>query len=317
MADSPIITPEAPVVTPETPASKAPEVKVVATPAADKAPGSKERMYKVKINGKEEVWPESKVLERAQKSEGAEVAMKRASQLEAAFENFVATSQDPLKLIELLSNPKALGYDESKQVALFQAMMASKKPAMVQAVKKWLYDNEVEPSTLTPEERKMRELEAFKTETEKKNEERTRLEEEANQKAETERFFNDYKKKIWDGIQANKLPQTELMVARVTRKIQLMRKAGIPGDVAKACEFVRQELTNEYSEHLLKASDEDILNLLPVGVAEKVNKAYLKRLKGEDPDKIESGGSPSPRKKDKGPNLMEKLRQVERGRSAF
>lgn len=320
MAETPNVASVAPItpVTPETPAEGA--AKAVAEASVKpSAPTSKERMYTVKIDGKEEQWPESKVIERAQKGTAAEKDMAEAAQYRQAFANFVAQSKDPTKMLELMRNPKALGYSEENQVALMQAMLSSKNPAMVQAIKKWLWENEVEPSTLTEDQRKMRELEGFKTETEKKDSERKRLEDEENHRTETERHLKEYKLKIWEGIQAHKLPQTELMVARVARKVQLMRKAGMAADFPKACEYVKADLINEYNEHLGKATDQDILNLLPDGVAERINKAYLAKLRGVEQPKIEGNPPAKKQKRDKESkeNLAQQLRAMERGQKVW
>lgn len=308
MADANVVSTPA-VTPPETPAEGAD--KAVAS-----APVSKERMYTVKIDGKEEQWPESKVIERAQKGTAAEKAMDQAARYEQAFSNFVSQSKDPSKLLELLENPKALGYSEENKVALMKSMLKSKNPAIVQAMKQWLYENEVEPATLTEEQRKIRELEGYRTEAEKTKAEQKKIADDEKFRQETEEHLKNYKLKIWEGIVAQKLPQTELMVSRVARKVQLMRKAGMAADFGKACEFVKADLINEYNEHLGKATDADVLNLLPDGVAERINKAYLAKLRGVEQPKIE--GTPNPKnkqKREKGSkeNLAQQLRAMERG----
>ncbi len=246
--------------------------------------------------------------------------MDQASRYEQAFTNFVAQSRDPEKLLDLLSNPKALGYSDENKVALMKSMLSSKNPAMVQAMKQWLYENEIEPATLTPEQRELRELKGFKTKAEKEQADRAQAEKESQFQRETDEHLKNYKLKIWEGIQAHKLPQTELMVSRVARKVQLMRKAGMAADFSKACEYVKLDLVNEYNEHLGKATDQDILNLLPEGVAERINKAFLAKLKGPDVPKIE--GNPAPKKrhvteKESKDNLNRQLREIERGRKVW
>lgn len=313
---APVATPTGPETPPEAPTP--PETPPEAAPAKPAPAASKERMFKVVVDGKEQILPESKIIERAQKGMAAEKDMAEAAQYRQAFANFVAQSKDPQKMLDLLSNPKALGYSDENKVALVQAMLSAKNPAIVQAVKKWIYDNEVEPATLTEEQRKIRELEGFKTEAEKKDAEQKRRDEEAKFEADKERFFNEYRKKIWDCIVQQKLPQTELMVARITRKVQLMRANGMQADFVKASELVRADLIAEYNEHLGKSGDADILNLLPDGVAERINKAYLAKLRGVEQPKIE--GTPAQKKKrekDSKENLSQQLRALERGHKVW
>lgn len=301
-------------------ATPAPEVTAQDATPKPEATASTERMFKVVVDGKEQVLPESKIIERAQKGMAAEKDMAEAAQYRQAFTNFVAQSKDPNKMLDLMNNPKALGYSEQNQVALMKAMLASKNPVMVQAIKEWLWSNEVEPSTLTPEQRKMRELESYKSDSEKRDAERVQADKDAKFKADSERFFNEYRAKIWQGLQAAKLPQTELMVTRVARKVQLMRKAGMASDMGKACEFVKMDLTTEYNDQLAKVPDEEILGMLPDGVAEKINKAYLAKLKGTAAQEVKKEAVPTTRQKrpkESKENLAQQLRQLERGQKIW
>lgn len=257
----------------DTPVTPAPTVVDPLTPQ----PG--EKTYKVKISGKEEVWSERKLIERAQRSEGAEQATKRAAQIEQAFTNFVSQAQDPQKLLALLSDPKSLGYDETKQEALLSAMLGSKNPRIVQKAKQWLYENEVEPSTLTPEQRKLRELEQFKTEREKTDAIRDQKEKEAQIKAETEKIWNDYRLKIGVGLKTEGLPENEAIVARVARKALLMRQAGRPADIPSAIALVKEEWRQEFIKMMTGITEEQILAMYPEETLKQINKAFLKKLK--------------------------------------
>jgi hypothetical protein len=239
------------------------------------------------INGK--AWSENDLAQRIQKAEGLEKRVADADRYEKAFNNFAAQVDDPAKFIALLDS-KEFKYDEDKQAALMKSMLETKKPKLVQAVKQWLYENEVEPSTLTEEQRKLRELEKenqrFKTAAQKAEELRKTEE----QNAEAQKIWNDYRIKIGQGIKAEMLPETEMMVARIARKAMLMRRAGQPADIPSAVKAVKTELNAEYLMNLDKASAEEIVNLLPESVLKKVNAAYVNKLKKAqtpEPDKKE------------------------------
>lgn len=264
-----------PAATPEAPAAKAPD-------AGAGKPATKERVFL--INGKE--WPESQLAQRIQKSEGLEKRVEDAGKLERAFSSFVERTQNPETFLELL-NSADFKYDEEKQAGLVKAMLGSKKPRLISAVKEWLYENEVEPSTLTPEQRRLRELEnenkQFKTRAEKEAE----AQKTAAQQAETQRIWNDYRVKIGAGIKAENMPQTEAMVARIARKAMLQRRAGQPADIVSATKAVKAELQAEYLQNLDLASDDQILSLLPENVLKKINSAFLKRIKKQEAETIE------------------------------
>lgn len=254
----------------------------------------KERVFT--INGKE--WPESQLAQRIQKAEGLEGRVKQADQYEKAFNSFAERTQDPQKFLEMLSSPE-FKYDEEKQEGLLKAMLGSKKPRLVQAVKQWLYENEIEPSTLTPEQRRLRELESenkqFKTKAEQEESDRK-----ASQLAvESQKIWEDYRTKIGTGIKEEGLPETEMMVARIARKAMLMRRAGQPADIKAAILSVKSDLQTEYIANIDKASEDEILKLLPESSLRKINAAFVKSLKKPEAieeEKVPYGTSRKPRK---------------------
>lgn len=267
--------PVAPAAAPETPAA----VEEGSKPAVA---ASKERVFL--IDGKE--WPESKLAQRIQKAEGLEKRVADADKYEKAFNSFVERTQNPETFIALLDSPD-FKYDEEKQAGLVKAMLSSKKPRLITAIKEWLYENEVEPASMTPEQRKMRELEnenkQFKTQRQKQEDEQKT----ATQQAETQRIWNDYRVKIGEGIKTEGLPQTEAMVARVARVAMLQRRAGQPADILSATKMVKQQLQAEYLQNLESATDDQVLSLLPESVLKKINAAFLKRVKKQEQEPIE------------------------------
>lgn len=263
------------------------------------APRQGERTFKVKVGGREEIWSERKVIERAQKSEGAEQAMKRAAQMEQAFNNFVAQAQDPEKLLALLSNPKALQYDEAKQEALLTAMLNSKNPRIVHKAKQWLYENEVEPATLTEEQRKLRELERFKSDREKSDAIKAEQDRIEREKAEAERIWNDYRLKIGSGLKAEGLPENEAIVARVARKAALMRQANQPADIPAAIKMVKEDWRQEFIKLMTGMTEDQILSMYPEEVLKTINKAFLKKLKQTDNELEPSKGDVSSKRKER------------------
>lgn len=286
----------APASVPASPASAPAVVPPVVAAEGDavKVPAVKEQIFK--INGKD--WPESQLAQRLQKAEGLEKRVADADRYEKAFNNFAAKVEDPTQFIALLDS-KEFKYDEDKQAALLKTMLETKKPKLVQAVKQWLYENEVEPSTLTDEQRKLRQ---FEKENQKLKSEAQQLED--RQKAdelaaESRRIWDDYRVKIGAGIKAEGLPETEAMVARIARKAMLMRRAGQPADIGSAVKSVRTELQAEYMSNLDKASATELLNLLPESILKKINAAYVTQLKkagAAETTKEEPTGHPFKRK---------------------
>lgn len=243
--------------------------------------------------------------------------MKRAAQMEQAFENFVSQSSDPTKLLALLENPQGLQYDEAKQEALLKAMLSSKRPSLVKAAKEWLYENEVEPQTLTPEQLKMRELEKFKTERERQDEAKKREEEQTKQQEEVQKVWNDYRVKIGNGLKAEGLPESEALVARIARKAQMMRRAGQPADIAGAVKMVKEEWRQEFIHLMTGMTEDQILSMYPEETLKTINKAFMKRLKGAADGEVpkDEGAFNTPRKVSKEDSQKNKnfWRDISRG----
>jgi inactivated superfamily I helicase len=298
---------------PATPAVPPVEGTAPAAPVEGAKPVVNERMYKVKVNGKEEEWPESKVIERAQKSEGAEAAMQKAAQLDKAFTNFVAQAQNPEQLLTLLAHP-SMKYDEEKQEMLVKAMLNSKKPRIINAVKEWIYKNEIEPKTMDPKDLELRELKAYKEQQEKerqaKEDERTAAEKEMAVK----KAWDNHRSKIGAEIKAQGLPQTEATVARVARYALLYSRAGKPVDHADCVKRVKADLIAEANERFTSADDDNILDQLPEGMAERINKALMKRLKAKESG---SGKPEGTAPAESGVDLNKMMKDLGRGKKVF
>lgn len=301
-----------PIVTPAAPAAPA------AAPVAPPAEGSKtgapaEKMYTVKIDGKEEQWPESKLIERAQKAQGAEAAMKSAAEMDKAFKNFVTSAQDPEKLLTLLQHP-SLKYDEEKQEILVQKIMASKSPRVINAVKKWIYENEIAPSLLDPKERELNEKNARLAKYEKEEKERADKEQSTAKQIAVSKKFDEHRLAIGVAIKAEGLPEAEGIVARVARYALLQSRAGKPVDIKDAAARVKADLAKETESRFGGLTEDNVLDHIPAGVAELINKAFLKRLKGA----AQGENLPGPKKVDpNAPSLKETLRKIERGGKVF
>lgn len=270
-------------------ATEAPKAEA-GKPVEGAAPAPKGQIFK--INGKD--WSESDLAQRIQKAEGLEKRVADAARYEKAFETFTSKVDDPNQFLELLAS-KEFKYDEEKQTGLLTAMLNTRKPKLVEAVKKWLYENEVEPSTLTEEQRKLRELERennkFKSEAQKAEEMRKAQA----LAAEARTIYQDYIKKIAEGLKANNLPEHEAVVKLALNYAKVQRlKAGQPFDVAGAMKYVKEFLGGMNSS-IDSWDDATILNAFPESALKKINAAYVNRLKkagaASEPQKSEAKDS--------------------------
>lgn len=275
------------------------------------------KMYTVKYpDGREEQHDEAWMKERAQKSIGLEKRVSDASRYETAFNNFVAKVQDPTQLLELLNHPD-LKYDEEKQESLVKAMLSSKKPRIIEAVKRWIYDNEIVPSMMDPKEREAMEwkqkAEALESDKLKKEKELRDEQEERN----VAQIKEAYRIKLGEAYQKSGLPQEEFLVRQVMEKARLYVKAGKHPDFENCVKLVNQDFISLVKNVLGKATVDNILNLMDGETPKVINKALMKALENGKDSPIEADPDRTPRKrkeKERTPEEKKRwLRNLERG----
>lgn len=298
-------------------AAPAVETPAIETPVDPNAPKPGEKVYEVKYpDGRTEKRGESWMVERAQKSVGLEKRVSDADKYEKAFGAFVAKVQDPTQLLELLKHPD-LKYDEDKQEALVTSMLSSKNPRIVQAVKRWIYDNEIVPSQMDPKDREAMEWKqkAEKLESDKLKEDKERKELEEAQKVSD--IKESYRKALGESYTKSGLPVDDFLVRQVMEKARLYIRAGKHPDFDNCCKLVQQDFINQSKSVLGKATVDNILTMLDGETAQTINKALLKALnkKEELPTDPNAPKSSRPRKeKEKTPEEKKRwLKNLERG----
>lgn len=293
------------------------EAPITPAPIDPNAPKPGEQVFSVKYpDGHEEKWGETRVKERLQKSIGLEKRVEDADRYEKAFTSFVAKVQDPTQLLELLKHPD-LKYDEDKQEALVTSMLNSKNPRIVQAVKRWIYDNEILPAQMDPKEREAMEWKqkAEKLESDKLKEEKERKELE--EKQNVANIKDAYRKALGESYTKSGLPVDDFLVRQVMEKARLYVRAGKHPDFDNCCKLVQQDFLNQSKAVLGKATVDNILTMLDGETAQTINKALLKALnkKEELPTDPNAPRSTKPKKtKERTPEERKIwLRNLERG----
>jgi len=280
------------------------------------APKPGERVYDIKYpDGRVEKRGESWLQERAQKSIGLEKKVSDAARFETAFNNFVAKVQDPSQLIELLNHPD-LKYDENKQEALITSILASKKPKLVEAVKRWLYENEVKPSMMDPKDRELMEA---KSEAQKLRDEKMSREKEQKEAEELKNIAQikeAYRAKLGEAYTKSGLPVDDYLVRQVMEKARLYVRAGKHPDFENCCKLVQADFIQQTKAILGKATVDNILNLMEGETAQTINKALMKADEKKDTPPAIGDKTPVKRKaqKEKTPEERKKwMRNLERG----
>ncbi len=211
-------------------------------------------------------------------------------------------------------------YDENKQAALIMSMLGSKKPRIIEAAKKWLYDNEVAPEILKQQdpkefERMQWQKKAEMLESEKLTREKALKEQE--EAGNIASIKEAYRVALGKSMVSNGLPLEDPVVRQVMEKARLYIRAGKYPDFDNCCKLVQADFIAQTKSILGKATVDNILNLLDGETAQTINKALLKALdkKDELPTDPNAPRSQKPRKqKEKTPEERKRwLRNIERG----
>jgi hypothetical protein len=293
----------------------APQTGGTPPPIDANAPKPGEKVYEIKYpDGRTEKRGESWLLERAQKSIGLEKRVTDASKYEQAFNTFVSKVQDPTQLVELLNHPD-LKYDEDKQAALITSALGSKKPKVIEAVKRWIYENEVQPSLMDPKDRAIMEKDKKLAEFESEKEKATREREEQESIQKVAQVKASYQKALGEAYKTSGLPVDDYLVRQVMEKARLYVRAGKQPDFANCCKLVQGDFINQVKSVLGSATVENILGLMDGETPQKINKALMKALEKKEPEKVTTAVPKSKRReKEKTPQEKKQwLRNLERG----
>jgi hypothetical protein len=224
------------------------------------------RRHKLKIDGQEQEFDEPEVIRRAQLYTAADRRFKEGAALRKQSEEFVNKLRT--NFTELLDDPR-LGLNEDQKREMFE---------------KWYRTKYIEPQTLTPEQKKLREQEAeLKRYRDEKAAEEKRQQEQQEQELENYHRGN-YQKTILEALDTEGLPRTEFtgrrMVDLMAKNVQL----GFDLSAKQIAQLVREDYLKEIKVVLGATDGDTMLKLMGDDIANKLRKADLARLRAGIPN---------------------------------
>ncbi len=237
---------------------KAPQTKAqVSTPQKPSAP----ELFEVKVNGKVEKWTREEVLAKASMSHAAQKNFEEAAKIKKQYGGMKDTAQKDF--MKILQDPE-LGLSKDQIRERFE---------------KWYMEEYVEPETLTPEERKYKEMEAKVKKYEQDAEEKHQREVLDHEEKLTQKHLQTMNQKIIDTLEKSGLKKSKYNAARIAS--YMLQNAHNGWDAPE--EFIIQQLKKERKETLyddLGHLDGDAL-IQEVGeeTAKKINRYYLEQMR--------------------------------------
>lgn len=222
------------------------------------------RKLKLKVDGRDEELDESEVVRWAQMGRSAQKRFQEAAQARKQAEDFIRMlKEDP---VSVMTNP-AVGIDPRK----FAEEYLSK---------------ELQKETLSPEQKRIRDLE----DKLRKHDEDLKKAEEQSKKAEfqklQEHYKQDFDKKFTDALQGSGLPKSPKTIQRMADYMVMALKNNLDVEPSHVVELVRQDYISEIQDLFSQTDGDKLLKILGDGVANKIRKADLARLRSSQQQPI-------------------------------
>lgn len=245
------------------PTGKAPEAKKTAeapkaAPTETKAQEAA-RKFKLKVDGRDEEYSEADTLRLAQLGRASDKRFQEAAEMRKQSEEFV----------KLLKTPEGL-----KQLA--------KNPNINLDLRKFAEDllvDEMKKEALTPEQRRIEELQAQLREHETKKQELETQRQQAEQKALEDHYAQDFDQKITKAISTAGLPKTPETVKRMVNYMSNALENGIDVEPENVIELVKQDYSKIMNDVCQQFDGEALIKILGDQITNKIRKFDLAQLR--------------------------------------
>lgn len=252
-ASNPVQAPVSPVTA--TPAQT--EVKSATAPSKAAAP----EIFEVKVNGKSVRMTKEEVLNHASMSHAAQGKFEEAAKSRKQAESLISRMKsDPIS-------------------ALLDPALGLSKDQVREALENWYSKEYIEPETLSPQERKYKEMEQRLKSFEQSEKDKLAKA----QKEQEDKITNNQKehlqKQITDAIDGSGLPRTKFIAQRMAYYMRQNLINGWEAPMGVIVDQVKKE-RREMMSDLTEASDGDtLISMLGEGVVKKIQKHALEKLR--------------------------------------
>lgn len=244
---------------------------VAAKPVPPPAP-----RHKLKVDGREEEVDEPELIRRAQRVSAADRRLEEIAKKQENIGKFLQTVKgDPI-------------------AALLDPALGLTKQEIQKAVETWYKREVIDPEMLTPEQRRIRELETEKQGWTREQEAKKQAQLAEQTEVQKKHWIGEYETQITKGLESSSLPKNTSTVRAMASYMEQANRAGIDVPIETIANLVKQDkladthyvLSSMEGEQLIKYVGEEIIN--------KIRKADLARMRG---------GAPKPESAAAAPNL--------------
>lgn len=217
--------------------------------------------FDVKVNGKVHKMTKQEVLDLASMSHAANQKFDEASKQRKSVEKIISTAKE--NPIQVLMDP-ALGLS---------------KDQVRHAVEQWYYQEFVETEALSPDKKRIRELEAIVNKSKAEQEEKQQLQKETEEAELTNKQRTFLQDQIIEGLEKSGLPKSKEIVKRMAFYMRQNLLNGWDAPIELIIRQVKQDHQTMVRDDVQNASIDQIIELYGEDLVSKIRQWDLKRLR--------------------------------------
>lgn len=234
-----------------------------ASPAKAPQQSTKPELFEVKVDGKIIKMTRDEILQQASLGHAADRRFKEAAAMRKQAESVVGRMRDPKQVIAALQDP-ALGLDKNQ---------------IREAFEEWYAAEFIEPESLSPEQKKLREAEARLKKYEEDDKSREEEKQRAHQESLTTQAREQIQKQIIEALDVGKLPKTNFTLRRLAYWMERNRANGFNAPTEVLVGQVKNEINTSLRDLVEQSDGEVLVNLLGDNLIQKLRKYDLEQLR--------------------------------------
>lgn len=257
-------------------------------------------LYEVKVNGKVVKMTRDEVISHASMSHAAQSKFEEAAKTRKQVEKIISTAK---------SNPIQ---------ALMDPSLGLTKDQIRDAFEKWYTAEYIEPETLSPDQRKMKELEQKLRKYEQDEQEKLLRSQQEQEEQLTNKQREYLQNQIIEAMDKSGLPKTKFLAGRMAFYMRENLKNGWEAPIEMIVSQVKKERQAMMSDLVSHSEGESLIQMLGDEVVNKIRQHDLKQLRSKRqgiPTSMGYGNSqPNRDEKISSTEVARRLREMRSGR---
>lgn len=157
-----------------------------------------------------------------------------------------------------------------------------------------IIEEEIENSKKSPEQLA---LEQAQEEIRQMKEQRDKEKKDSDEKAQEalkERYYQDYENQMIQAFDTNKIPKSPAAIKKMADYMEIAVQAGKDVSINDLVPLIREELVNDFLEHINALPDDELENFIPKAVQDRLRKKSVAKIKKANSNPAVKGAANAP-----------------------